>query len=125
MFWDLNGATFSPRFLRILHRAATMVLFPEWEQVPRTTMNLVMSFAGGMDKFICLLEEGILWRGENGCVLNLKISTLCRLRRLESRGSDPDRGLLPTGEGSHSGGGSAGALAWKGRNEHLWSNQML
>ncbi len=56
MFWDLKGATARPRFLRILQRAATMVLFPEWEVVRGTTMNRVMSFAAGMSEFICLLE---------------------------------------------------------------------
>jgi len=52
----LEGATARPRFLRILQRAATMVLFPEWEVVRGTTMNRVMSFAAGMSEFICLLE---------------------------------------------------------------------
>ena len=41
-----------------------MVHLPEWEVVPRTTMNLVMSFRGGAGKFICLLEGGVFW-GEN------------------------------------------------------------
>jgi hypothetical protein len=43
IFWDLKGATRSPRLLRMRHRAATKVLLPEWEVVPRTTMNLAIS----------------------------------------------------------------------------------
>ena len=43
MFWDLKGATRRPRLLRMRHRAATRVLLPEWEVVPRTTMNLAIS----------------------------------------------------------------------------------
>ncbi len=63
MFWDLKGATLSPRFLRILQRAETMVLFPEWEVIPRTTMNRVIRSSGG-GKLICLVEGGVWW-GKN------------------------------------------------------------
>jgi hypothetical protein len=41
MFWDLKGATFRPRLERERQRAATRVLLPEWDVVPRTTMNLL------------------------------------------------------------------------------------
>jgi len=37
MFWDLKGATFRPRSESSRQMAATRVLLPEWEVVPRTT----------------------------------------------------------------------------------------
>ena len=38
MFWDLKGATFSPRRDRLRHRAAATVLLPAWDEVPSTMM---------------------------------------------------------------------------------------
>jgi hypothetical protein len=41
---------------RDLHRAATKVLLPEWEVVPRTMMNLAMTRLEEIYKFICVLD---------------------------------------------------------------------
>ncbi len=58
MFWDLKGATLKPRSERRRQRAATSVLLPEWEVVPRTTRKRDMGGARAC-KFICLLEGGV------------------------------------------------------------------
>jgi hypothetical protein len=58
MFWDLKGATRKPRSLRSRQMAATSVLLPECEVVPRTTRKRDMETEMPC-KFICLLEDGV------------------------------------------------------------------
>jgi hypothetical protein len=41
MFWDLKGAAFNPWLESERQMAATIVLLPEWDVVPRTTINLL------------------------------------------------------------------------------------
>jgi hypothetical protein len=45
MFWDLNGTTLMPLLARILQSAATTVLFPAWEEVPSTMMDIYVKSA--------------------------------------------------------------------------------
>ena len=59
MFWDLKGATFRPRSENILHRPATRVLLPEWEVVPKTTMNLVIVALVSVQVYLCFGMGGL------------------------------------------------------------------
>ena len=40
MFWDLNGATEIPRLTRQRQMAATVTLFPTWDEVPITNSDM-------------------------------------------------------------------------------------
>jgi len=52
MFWDLKGATRKPRSLRRRQMAATSVLLPEWEVVPRTTRKRDMGYDEGVQVYL-------------------------------------------------------------------------
>ena len=46
MFCDLNGAWEIPRLRRLRQSAVTTVLFPTWDAVPRTMMDMAHRFDG-------------------------------------------------------------------------------
>jgi hypothetical protein len=52
MFWDLKGATRRPRSLRRRQMAATSVLLPEWEVVPRTTRKRDMDYGEDVQVYL-------------------------------------------------------------------------
>lgn len=52
IFWDLKGATLRPRSDSRRQRAATKVLLPEWEVVPRTTIKRDMRRENGVQVYL-------------------------------------------------------------------------